>query len=261
MNKILIDIGNTNVLFGKFDNQDKLISQLRIITSSLELDNSNDNYLKEKLRINNFFDNCSVCGISGVVPNVIENLMKLILTDHPSIECYEIDNKYLNKIIKVKIKSPNEVGVDRLINSFAAGKIFKPPLIIVDFGTATTFDIVDAENSYIGGLICPGVNLSIQSLANNTAKLPLIKFKKVDHLIGKDTRTAIESGLYWGYVSLVKGILSKIKLKKEFIDAKIVATGGLSSIFEIDIDEIDYFEPDLTLKGLNIIDKNYDKKK
>ena len=106
MNKILIDIGNTNVLFGKFDNQDKLISQLRIITSSLELDNSNDNYLKEKLRINNFFDNCSLCGISGVVPNVIENLMKLILTDHPSIDCYEIDNKYLNKIIKVKIKSP-----------------------------------------------------------------------------------------------------------------------------------------------------------
>ena len=135
--------------------------------------------------------------------------------------------------------------------------MFKPPLIIIDFGTATTFDVIDTESSYIGGLICPGVNLSIQSLANNTAKLPLIKFKKVDHLIGQDTRTAIESGLYWGYVSLVKGILSKLKLKKEFIEAKVVATGGLSSIFENDIENIDYFEPDLTLKGLNIIAVSY----
>ena len=261
MNKILVDIGNTNVLFGKFNNQNEIISQLRINTSSLELNKDNNLYLKEKFKINNFLNDCSTCCISGVVPKIIISLMSLINAEHQNINCYEIDNEYLIKIINVKIKSPHEVGVDRLINSFAASQIFKPPLIIIDFGTATTFDVVDTESSYIGGLICPGVNLSIQSLANNTAKLPLIKFKKVDHLIGQDTRTAIESGLYWGYVSLVKGILSKIKLKKEFIDAKIVATGGLSSIFENDIDEIDYFEPDLTLKGLNIIDKNYDKKK
>ena len=261
MNKILVDIGNTNILFGKFDIENQLVSQLRVNTSYLKLDTNNNLYLKEKLKIIKFIDKCITCGIAGVVPNVILHLMKLINSKYPDIKCYEIDNKYLNKIVNVKIKAPYEVGVDRLINSFAASKMFKPPLVIIDFGTATTFDIVDIESSYRGGLICPGVNLSIQSLANNTAKLPLIEFKKVDHLIGQDTRTAIESGLYWGYVSLVKGILSKIKLKNEFVDIKIIATGGLSSVFENDIDDIDYFEPDLILKGLNLIDRNYDKKK
>lgn len=259
--KIFIDIGNTNILFGKFDNNSRLVSQLRIVTSELDnSDSDNSNLMKKKI-LDFFSYNCTNCVIAGVVPDSMTILKSYLTKTLPNIDIYEINNSYLSKIIKIKVKSPEEVGVDRLINALSASKLFKPPLIIIDFGTATTFDLVDSDTAYIGGLICPGVNLSIQSLANKTAKLPLIEFKKVDHLVGQDTKSAIESGLYWGYVSLVKGLINKIRNKDEFKKATIIATGGLSGIFNEDINEIDHFESDLTLKGINYIHNNYDIKK
>ena len=259
--KIFIDIGNTNILFGKFDNNDILISQLRIVTSHLDNSDSDNSKLVEKKILDFFSHSCSSCIIAGVVPNSITILNDYLTKALPKINISEINNSYLSKIINIKVKSPEEVGVDRLINAFSASKLFKPPLVVIDFGTATTFDLVDVDSSYIGGLICPGVNLSIQSLANKTAKLPLIEFKKVDHFVGKDTKSAIESGLYWGYVSLIKGLIGKIRKENQFNKAVIIATGGLSKIFNEDINEIDYFESDLTLKGMNFIYNNYGNKK
>ena len=164
-----------------------------------------------------------------------------------------------DSLIKVDVDMPDEVGVDRLINSYAGLNLYNGPLIIIDFGTATTFDLVNSSGSYIGGIICPGVNLSIQSLAHNTAKLPLIEIKKVEKLIGKDTTSAIESGIYWGYVSLVGGLIDRLKKQNGFKDANIVATGGLSGMFRDDLSQIKNYEPDLTLKGLNIIYNEYKK--
>ena len=254
---ILVDIGNTNLLFGKFDNS-KLIDQLRIETSIFNNEILDKGKETQKKIINFFGDNCSDCLVSGVVPDTIKNLIKF-LDNLSKFDVNEIDNEYLRKIIDVDVDKPGDVGVDRLINSYAALFIYNRPLIIVDFGTATTFDLVSANGSYMGGIICPGVNLSIQSLANNTAKLPLIKIKKVDHLIGKDTNQAIESGIYWGYVSLVNGLIKRLKEQKGFKNSYVIATGGLSGIFEDDLIEIESYEPNLTLKGLNIIYNEYKK--
>ncbi len=254
---ILVDIGNTNVLFGKFDST-HLLDQLRLETSTInnELFVS-DNETKKKI-IDFFEEACSDCFISGVVPDTGTLLIKF-LKDSLNLNTIEIDNEYLRNIIDVDVEQPQEVGVDRLINSFAGLHLFNKPLIIIDFGTATTFDLVSENGSYIGGMICPGINLSIQSLAKNTAKLPLIKIKKVKKLIGKDTASAIESGIYWGYVSMVGGLIDKLKKEYGFMHAHVIATGGLSGLFENDLPEIQNYEPDLTLKGLNIIYNEYKK--
>jgi type III pantothenate kinase len=254
---ILVDIGNTNILFGKFNNLD-LIEQLRIETEIFDKDVSSVESKTYK-KINNFIEtDCVDCFISGVVPDTILSLINF-MKNYQELNIVEIDNEYLGDLIKIDVDKPNEVGVDRLINSYAGLNIYNGPLIIIDFGTATTFDLVDSSGSYIGGIICPGVNLSIQSLAHNTAKLPLIEIKKVEKLIGKDTASAIESGIYWGYVSLVGGLIDRLKKQNGFKDANIIATGGLSGMFRGDLSQIQHHEPDLTLKGLNIIYNEYKK--
>ena len=254
---ILVDIGNTNILFGKFDNLD-LVEQLRIETEIFDKDFSRVDSKTYK-KIDNFIENdCVDCFISGVVPETILSLINF-MKNYQELNIVEIDNEYLGDLIKIDVDKPNEVGVDRLINSYAGLNLYNGPLIIIDFGTATTFDLVNSNGSYIGGIICPGVNLSIQSLAHNTAKLPLIEIKKVEKLIGKDTTSAIESGIYWGYVSLVGGLIDRLKKQNGFKDANIVATGGLSGMFRDDLSQIKNYEPDLTLKGLNIIYNEYKK--
>ena len=254
---ILVDIGNTNILFGKFNNLG-LIEQLRIETEIFDKDVSSVESKTYK-KINNFIEtDCVDCFISGVVPDTILSLINF-MKNYQELNIVEIDNEYLGDLINIDVDKPNEVGVDRLINSYAGLNLFNSPLIIIDFGTATTFDLVDSSGSYIGGIICPGVNLSIQSLAHNTAKLPLIEIKKVEKLIGKDTTSAIESGIYWGYVSLVGGLIDRLKKQNGFKDANIVATGGLSGMFRDDLSQIKNYEPDLTLKGLNIIYNEYKK--
>ncbi len=254
---ILVDIGNTNILFGKFENSN-LVEQIRIETKIFnnEISESSNKTYKQ---VENFIgNNCSNCFVSGVVPDTIVSLLNF-LKKNPNLNIIEIDNEYLRGLINIDVDKPSEVGVDRLINSYAGLHLYQCPLIIIDFGTATTFDLVDSGGSYNGGIICPGVNLSIQSLANNTAKLPLIEIKKVDKLVGKDTTSAIESGIYWGYVSLVGGLIDRLKEQNGFKDAQIIATGGLSGIFKSDLSQIKYYEPDLTLKGLNIIYNEYKK--
>jgi type III pantothenate kinase len=254
---ILVDIGNTNVLFGKFDNLN-LVEQLRIETKVFDKDISKVDSETYK-KIHDFIGNdCSDCFVSGVVPDTIVSLLNF-LKKNSNLNIVEIDNEYLRSLINIDVDKPSEVGVDRLINSYAGLHLYQCPLIIIDFGTATTFDIVDSGGSYSGGIICPGVNLSIQSLANNTAKLPLIEIKKVEKLVGKDTTSAIESGIYWGYVSLVGGLINRLKEQNGFKDSQIIATGGLSGIFKSDLSQIQYYEPDLTLKGLNIIYNEYKK--
>ena len=252
---ILIDIGNTNVLFGKFENSN-LLDQLRIETNMLNNELLLPRNETQKKIIDFFGDGCSDCFVSGVVPDTVTLLINF-LKENLNINIVEINNEYLRTIISVDVEQPHEVGVDRLINSFAGLHLYDKPLIIIDFGTATTFDLVSNNGSYIGGIICPGINLSIQSLAKNTAKLPLIKVKKVKKLIGKDTITAIESGIYWGYVSLVSGLINKLRNENGFKRSHVIATGGLSGLFENDLPEIQNYEPDLTLKGLNIIYNEY----
>ena len=252
---LAIDIGNTNILFGEISDSGKIEQQLRIKTDLIIKNYDNlETFLTRKLSKFSLSDFKKFI-IAGVVPDV-ERQVKLFLSNkHSNIKIIEINNHVLSKFININIDNPAEVGSDRLINSISALNNFKAPLIIVDFGTATTFDIVDKESSYVGGLICPGIELSIESLAKRTAKLPLISFKRTQRIIGKSTISAMESGIYWGYVSLVNGLIKMLKSESNFKDSTVIATGGFSNLFENDLREVDHFISDLTLSGIFLVYK------
>jgi type III pantothenate kinase len=157
--------------------------------------------------------------------------------------------------ISIALPNKKEIGIDRLVNAVGAVQLYSTPCIIIDFGTATTFCIVDHNNVYHGGLICPGINLTRTVLHEKTAKLPLIDItKKPKVLVGRNTIEAMQSGIFFGYQSLVEGIL--YRLKKQMAQATVIATGGYARLICQDLNEsIDIIDPDLTLKSLRIIGK------
>ena len=169
------------------------------------------------------------------------------------------DNKedfsvYLNTInkqikdIEILVNEPEEVGSDRLVNAASAHQTYGGPLIVIDFGTATTFDVVDKNGAYSGGVIAPGINLSLDALHLAAAKLPRVAVQKPETVIGKRTVSAMMSGIYWGYVGLIEGLLTRIK--DEFgEEMNVIATGGLAPLFSDEIG-VDHLDPNLILKGL-----------
>ena len=150
------------------------------------------------------------------------------------------------------VDRPEEVGADRLVNTVAAHDRYKGPLIVVDFGTATTLDVVDGDGNYCGGVIAPGINLSLAALHMAAAKLPSIRIRRTDRVIGKDTVSCMQSGIYWGYIGLVEGLVGRIK--GEFgAPMGVIGTGGLAPLFGGATAAIDRVDPDLTLWGLRLI--------
>jgi type III pantothenate kinase len=153
---------------------------------------------------------------------------------------------------KALVDRPEEVGADRLVNTVAAHDRFKGPLIVVDFGTATTFDVVDKDGNYCGGVIAPGINLSLTALHMAAAKLPSVTIQRTDRVIGKHTVACMQSGLFWGYIGLVEGLVTRIK--QEFgAPMAVVSTGGLAPLFNGATAVIEHTDPNLTLWGLRLI--------
>ncbi len=147
---------------------------------------------------------------------------------------------------------PEEVGADRLCNTVASHDRYKGPLVVVDFGTTTNFDVVDGDGNYCGGVIAPGINLSLTALHMAAAKLPSVRISRTERVIGKDTVSCMQSGVYWGYVGLIEGLVARIKT--EFDPAmKVIGTGGLAPLFAGATDVIEHVDPDLTLWGLRLI--------
>jgi len=152
----------------------------------------------------------------------------------------------------IRVVNPAEVGADRLLNTLAAHQRFGGPLIIVDFGTATTFDVVDKDGGYLGGVICPGINLSLEALHQAAAQLPRIGIARPQAVIGRQTVPAMQSGVYWGYVAMVEGLVARIKAEYGG-PMKVVATGGLAPLVAEGTMVIEQIEPDLTLDGLRML--------
>ncbi|MEJ5167088.1 MAG: type III pantothenate kinase [Thermoanaerobaculia bacterium] len=246
MNHIAIDVGNTNTCFGIFS-EGKLISVHRFSTHKYDtLDEWKiiiENILKEK-------GGEFTASLGSVVPSKDENLIK-------ALKCLNISD-----ILKIKpgVKTgvpilyeyPSEVGVDRIVNAVALKEKYGCPGIVVDFGTAITFDVVSEKGEYLGGLICPGISMSLENLFKKTSLLPLVDFKKPPSVIGKNTIHSIQSGIYYGFLGLIEGILQKI-IKEKGPFNHIVATGGYSEIISKDIPLITAVEVELTLWGLYFI--------
>ncbi|MFI4947499.1 MAG: type III pantothenate kinase [Alphaproteobacteria bacterium] len=192
--------------------------------------------------------------IASVVPEVNFNLLTLC-RHYCKTDPLVVGAKGVKLGTKALVDRPEEVGADRLVNTVAAHDRYKGPLIVVDFGTATTFDVVDRDGNYCGGVIAPGINLSLAALHMAAAKLPSVPIGRTARVIGKDTVSCMQSGIYWGYIGLVEGLVGRIK--SEFGAAmRTIATGGLAPLFDGATAAIDQVDPDLTLWGLRLIHRN-----
>ena len=242
MNYLIIDIGNTNIDFVNFNKLTNKYSNKFTIDTSDILEGRLGS-INKKIK-KNFYQGALS---SSVVPNAFNNLKKMLKAKN--IHLNEIKDRHLNLPIKLKLNKPKQVGSDRVVNAIAAFKIYKKNSIIIDFGTATTFDVI-VQNSYIGGMITPGINLSLKVLKEATAKLPLIKLKKTNKYIGKDTVSAMNNGMYWGYIGLIKELVQKIikETKKKYL---VIFTGGLANIFFSSFPFKDkVIDQQITLKGI-----------
>jgi len=245
---LAIDVGNTNITFAAFSGK-SLVKEWRIATSASRTAEEYGVWLSQAMAIDKLktADIKNVI-IGTVVPGALFNLVGLckryfqctpLVIGEPNVDLGMIP----------QIDNPKEAGADRLVDAVAAHSKYGGPLIVLDFGTATTLDVVDENGNYAGGIIAPGVNLSLDALHAAAAKLPRIAVNKPAHVIGKNTVECMQSGIYWGYISMVEGLIKR--MKDEFgSDMKTVATGGLASLFAKGTDAIDFIDKDLTLSGL-----------
>lgn len=253
---LTFDIGNTNIVIGLFE-ENKLKNSWRLSTNNKK---TVDDYAVDiiELFLNNKIDCFRIegCIIASVVPMItlkVKEAVKKFINEAILDRILVVGEESIKLNLEIKIKNKNEVGHDRLINSIAGYNKFGGNLIIVDFGTATTFDIVGNYGEYLGGVIAPGINLSLKALHEMTAQLPKISVKPQKNIIGKSTIEAMNSGVYHGYIAMVEGMINKIEKEYNKKTIKII-TGGLSEIFKDGLkDTIDYHEPNLTLEGLNLV--------
>lgn len=245
---LVIDVGNTNVVFAVFEG-DAILDQWRISTDARRTADEYGVWLTQVLehsKINPSQIKHAVC--ASVVPQALFDLRQLAKR-YFDCELLVIGAPGVKTGVGVKIDNPREVGADRLVNAFAAWEKYKTAAIVIDFGTATTFDVISGDGDYIGGVIAPGVNLSLDALHRAAAKLPHIPVQRPDKVIGTSTIGAMQSGIYYGYVGLIEGITERIT--KEYGNPmKVIATGGLAALYAKSAPVIEALEPDLTIWGL-----------
>jgi type III pantothenate kinase len=248
---LAIDVGNTNTVFALFDGAAQ-VGFWRMTTQAQRTTEEYAVFLNTLLTEAGLSpQSVSAAIIGSVVPDANFQLQKLC-RKHFGCEPLIVGSPQVALDIKIKIDRPEEVGADRLVNAIAGMATHKPPLLIVDFGTATTFDVVDNAGNYCGGAIAPGINLSLQALHAAAAKLPRVGVAQPKKIIGTNTVEAMKSGIFWGYVSLIEGMIARIKT--EFgKPMTVIATGGLAPMFMDSIPAIEHLDADLTLRGLHAI--------
>ena len=254
-----IDVGNTNFTIGLF-NGTKLEKTFRMITKTSRTSDEFGVFFGEWLLLNGYsVKDVTDVIIASVVPDVMHSLTSSI------IKYFDIKPLIVAPGIKTGIRlaipNPKELGADRLVDAVAAYEMYGGPVLVIDFGTATTHDLVSDDGTFTAGVTSPGIRLSANALWQGTAKLPEVEIKKADTILAKDTVTSMQAGIYYGYIGQTEYIIKKMKEESELPNLKVVATGGLGKLISEATDAIDIYDPELTLHGLRIIyDKNYEKK-
>ena len=243
-----IDSGNTNVVFAVYEGE-KLRGEWR---SSSDANRTADDYavwLAHLMGLEGLsFADIDEAILANVVP-AANYALNMLCKRYFGCEALEIGAPNVELGVDIRVDHPEEVGADRLVNAVGASQAYDGPLIILDFGTATTFDIVAEDGAYCGGVIAPGINLSLEALHAAAAKLPRIDVAKPASVIGKSTVPAMQSGVYWGYVALIEGLVARIS--KEFgAKMTVIATGGLAPLFADATQAIDHLDRELTMRGL-----------
>ena len=251
---LVVDAGNTNVVFAVNDGN----SWRGIWRIATEPQRTSDEYAVWLLTLlaHTGLKPAEIdrAVIGTVVPAALYHLRRLCrdwFGTEPLIARSSLDWGF-----RILIDNPSEVGADRLLNALAAHQAHRGPLVVIDFGTATTFDVVGADGAYIGGIIAPGINLSLEALHKAAARLPRIGIGRPQAVIGRSTVPAMQSGIYWGYVGMIEGLVARIKAEFD-APLRVIATGGLAPLLAEGTTVIDTIDPDLTLDGLRLLaDRN-----
>lgn len=246
---LAIDIGNTNTVFAVYKGK-AFVDSWRIRSDAGHSADEYAAFLNELFALSRVkWKSIKNVIVSSVVPEANFG-MRRFCEKYVGVEPVFVTKEMVG--IAAVIDRPDDVGADRLVNAVAVKAHYDFPAVVVDFGTATTFDVIDANGDYAGGVIAPGINLSMSALHQAASKLPKISVKRPEAAIGKDTVSAMQSGVYWGYMGLIDRILLEIKAEIGG-PVKVIATGGLAPLFAKDNDAIDIVDEGLTLKGLYLI--------
>jgi len=247
---LAIDIGNTNVVIGVFD-KEQLVENWRVSTNTQITPDEYAMIFKDLFSFAGLeFRQIDGVIISTVVPPLLQvmiGMSRKYFKIEPLVVTHEIKTG-----ITIRYDNPKEVGADRIVNAAAAYKVYGGPLIIVDFGTATTFCAVTRDGEYLGGAITPGVKISAEALFQRASKLPRVELSKPPHVIGRDTISAMQAGIIYGYAGLVDGIVERMK-KELSPESRVVATGGLAELIAPETRCIQEIKPHLTLEGLRLL--------
>src|SRR3954453_9846133 len=246
---LAIDEGNTNTVFAVWDGE-RWIAQWRAATDATRTADEYAVWLSQLLNMAGLaLGALDACIISTVVPQSLFNLRNLsrrYLHVEPMVIGENVDLG-----IEIRIQKPSEAGADRLVNAIGAHVVYSGDLIVIDSGTATTFDVIAADGAMEGCAIAPGINLSMEALHQAAAKLPRISIQRPrgNTAIGKDTVAAMQSGVFWGYIALIEGLCARIKTEWGK-PMTVIGTGGVASLFHGATSAIDHFDPDLTIRGM-----------
>ncbi|MFN4173329.1 MAG: type III pantothenate kinase [Pseudorhodobacter sp.] len=247
---LAIDCGNTNTVFSIW-NGARFLATWRIATDHKRTADEYFVWLTTLMRLTNIEVQITEAIISSTVPRVVFNL-RVFCNRYYDCRPLVVGKPECRLPVAPRVDQGTTVGPDRLVNTVAGFARHGGNLIVVDFGTATTFDVVDVDGAYIGGVIAPGVNLSLEALHMAAAALPHVDVTKPQSAIGTNTVACMQSGVYWGYIGLVEGIVRQIRLERES-HMKVIATGGLAPLFQQGTELFDAIEDDLTMEGLVLI--------
>jgi type III pantothenate kinase len=255
---LTIDVGNTNITCGVFDG-DEIVACFRITTKMSRTSDEYGMMLSNLIQQNEIktseIEDAIIC---SVVPNVMHSLQGgLVKYFHIAPIIVEAG---IETGIHISTTNPQQIGADRIADAVGAYELYGGPVLVIDFGTATTYDFVDESGFFLGGITAPGILISAQALWEDAAKLPEIEIKKPEKILGTDTITSMQSGLVYGQIGQTEYIINKVKQEVGLDSLHTVVTGGLGRIIANETDAVDVYDPELTLKGIYLVYKKQNRK-
>lgn len=245
---LAIDSGNTNIVFALFDG-DRIVATWRSWTNAKRTADEYGVWLVQAM----IAQNIDVRKIhAAIVCNVVPDMQHILVEackKYFLVEPMDVTDKRIDYGVTPLVDNPDDVGADRLVNAAGAKLMMPGPFVVIDFGTATVFDVIDEAGNFVGGVIAPGVNTAMDGLRQAAARLPRVALQKPKKVVGKATVPAIQSGLFWGTVAMVEGMILRIEEETD-AEMSVIATGGLCQLFADATEIITHVEPHLTLKGL-----------